>query len=708
MKTMNPAQPMLDWQNGQPVSALYGDVYFSRASGIAETRHVFLRGNRLRERWATLARDHFTIAETGFGTGLNFLCAWQLWREAAPPDARLHFVSAEKFPLANDELQRALALWPELAEFSRQLIARYRRIVPGWQRLTFDEGRVTLTLLVGDARATLPQLAADVDAWFLDGFSPAKNSEMWQPEIFRAIARLATPGCTFATFTSAGFVRRGLQDAGFVVEKTEGYGSKREMLRGEILSFFTLTPTPLPQAGEGTATPFSSGEGNATPLASREKGRTTKLPSPPVGEGWGRGGAARCAASLSANNKHAVIIGGGIAGASSAHALTTRGWQVTLIERHAALAQEASGNPQGVLYPRLSGHDIPLSRIALGGFSHTLRLAETLLEKGRDWDDCGLLQQAFNAREAKRCAEVAARSLPEDLVRAVNATEASALTGLEMPHGGLWFPHGAWLHPPALCDALARHPAIRKILSCEPLTLKKTRDGWQIFDHANLVAAAPVVIICAANDSLRFAPHLPLEPVRGQITQIPATEISRRLKAVVCTEGYISPARNDSHCAGASFSPGDTDPAPRPQDHTRNLAMLRALSPALFDGLGGKQLDPSALNGRVSLRCASPDYLPLAGQLLDAALLAQRYEIGSRKPPDELPWLEGLFVNIAHGSKGLLTAPLCAELIAATLTSEPLPVDSALARALDPNRFLLRERGLKRLVGAAVPPHGQV
>jgi tRNA 5-methylaminomethyl-2-thiouridine biosynthesis bifunctional protein len=643
---MNTAQPkLLDWQDGQPVSTLYDDVYFSRDSGIAETRHVFLCSNRLQERWMSLARDRFTIAETGFGTGLNFLCAWQLWRETAPAHARLHFVSTEKFPLAHDDLQRALAMWPELAEFSRMLTARYHRIVPGWQQLVFDGGRVTLTLLIGDARATLPQLKAGVDAWFLDGFSPAKNPELWQPEIFHEIARLASPGCTFATFTSAGLVRRGLQAAGFAVEKTQGYGSKREMLRGE----FSTSP---------------------------DLGTPTK--------------------------KHAVIIGGGIAGASSAHALAVRGWQVTLIERHAALAQEASGNPQGVLYPRLSGHDIPLSRIALGGFLHTLRLAEMLLEKGRDWDNCGLLQQAFNAREARRCAEVAARALPEYLVCAVTAAEAGELTGLEMPHGGLWFPDGAWLHPPALCDALANHPAIRKKFSCEPLALEKKCDGWQVCDHNGIVAVAPVVIICTANDSLRFAPHLPLEPVRGQITQIPATETSRRLKAVVCTEGYISPAREGSHCVGASFSPDDADLALRPQDHARNLAMLRALSPALHDGLGGKELDPSRLNGRVSLRCASPDYLPMAGPLLDATLLAERYEIGSRKSPSDLPWLEGLHVNIAHGSKGMLTAPLCAEFIAAMLENEPLPMDATLARALDPNRFLLRERGLRRLVGARV------
>jgi tRNA 5-methylaminomethyl-2-thiouridine biosynthesis bifunctional protein len=650
-QTQSGSQHVLDWQDGQPVSALYGDVYFSRESGIAETRHVFLHNNRLQERWQSFAGSLFTIAETGFGTGLNFLCAWQLWRSTAPKHARFHFVSTEKFLLSSSDLEHALALWPELGELSRLLIAQYMRITPGWQRLTFDDGRVMLTLLVGDARETLPQLQAKVDAWFLDGFSPAKNPEMWQPEIFRQLARLAAPGCTVATFTSAGFVRRGLQEAGFAMEKVPGYGSKREMLRGVF-------------------------SGRSSPDA--------------------------------APRRQVVIIGGGIAGTSTAHALAARGWEVTLIERHAALAQEASGNTQGVLYPRLSGHDIPLSRIALTGFLHTLRLADTLLERGRDWDDCGLLQQAFNAREAKRCEEVAMRALPRELVRAVDATEASALAGASMPHGGLWFPHGGWIHPPSLCRALAAHPNIQLRFSCEPLTLRKTQANWQVLEHGQTVAEAPVAILCTANDSLRFAQtaHLPLEPVRGQITQLAATETSRQLKAVVCTEGYISPALNGSHCAGASFSPGDTDAALRAEDHARNLDMLRALSPALYAGLDGRELDPEHLAGRVSLRCAAPDYLPLAGPLLDPNALVERYEIGSRKAPDALPWLEGLHVNIAHGSKGLLTAPLCAELIAAVLESEPLPMDIALARALDPNRFLLRARGLKRLIGAAMEISG--
>ena len=228
------SRAQLDWdEQGQPLSRQFGDVYFSRASGLEESRHVFLRHNRIAERCAALESDgRLVIGETGFGTGLNFLCAWQAFAEQAPAGARLHFVSVEKYPLGQDDLRRALALWPELAPFSTPLLEQYAGIQPGFQRLLFDGGRVVLTLLVGDALECLPQLEAQVDAWFLDGFAPAKNPQMWTPELFAQLARLSAPGASLATFTCAGTVRRGLIAAGFRMEKVKGFGHKREMLAG--------------------------------------------------------------------------------------------------------------------------------------------------------------------------------------------------------------------------------------------------------------------------------------------------------------------------------------------------------------------------------------------------------------------------------------------------------------------------------------------
>lgn len=630
------AMATIGWQDGQPFSTQYGDVYFSRDDGLAETRHVFLRHNRLAERWQTLQDGHFTIAETGFGTGLNFLCAWQLWHKQAPAAARLHFVSCEKHPLNQDDLRAALALWPELEPLAEALVTQYHSLVPGMQRLEFEQGRIVLTLLIGDAAAMLADLHASVDAWFLDGFAPSRNPDMWQPSLFRQMARLSHRQTTFATFTSAGLVRRGLQDAGFSVEKVAGFGRKREMLCGR----------------------FAAGRD----IVRRHAGK-------------------------------ALVIGAGIAGCASSHALAKRGWQVTLVERHAHIAAEASGNPAGMLYPRLAVQDTVMSRLALGSFLYVLRLFDQLGLAESDFDRCGLLQLAYDQREAERCRAVARRDLPPDVVRWVDAATASAIAGIPLQRDALYFPQAGWVRPATLCAALTQHDNIRLQTSREVVRIVKHEDLWQAWDGDTLLDEAPLLILAAANDCLRFEPtaHLPLQPVRGQISVAEASSYSRQLQTVLCTDGYISPAIGDLHCLGATFSPDDRGLDIRPQDHLDNLGMLKRMSAELQ-----QSLPTDALQGRAALRVATPDYLPLVGALMDAgALTTNPPKHYSRTP---MPWLSGLYIHTGHGSKGISQAPLCAELLAAAIAGEPLPLDAKTVAALDPNRFLLRKLGLKNLV----------
>lgn len=243
--TQEAASDTLIWRDGQPYSSHYQDIYFATDAlnpqqGLAETRYVFLQHNQLAERWRKLNTASFTIAETGFGTGLNFLCACQLWLSAAAQTvfdgtpARLHFISTEKHPLSLADMQRVHALWPDLAAESQALLAKYQVLPPGFHRLHLLNGSITLTLLIGDVLATLPQLNTKVDAWFLDGFAPAKNPDMWQAPLFTHMARLSNTNATFATFTSAGLVKRSLAAAGFTVHKATGYGRKREMLYGTL------------------------------------------------------------------------------------------------------------------------------------------------------------------------------------------------------------------------------------------------------------------------------------------------------------------------------------------------------------------------------------------------------------------------------------------------------------------------------------------
>lgn len=631
----------LDWDaSGQPLSRAYGDVYFSRASGLEETRYVFLQQNRLGERFAALtAGEVFTIGETGFGTGLNFLCAWQLFEAVAPKDARLHFVSVERFPLTTADLAQALNLWPELAAYSVALQRQYQAIHPGFQRLVLGDGRITLTLLIGDVLERLPELDARCDAWFLDGFAPAKNPEMWTPALFAELARLSHADTTLATFTCAGFVRRGLNEAGFAMAKVPGFGHKREMLAGVLERPNTLTQVPW-------------------------------YARPPRPQG----------------PRTALVIGAGLAGCATAASLARRGWQVRVVERHGAPAQEASGNPQGVLYLKLSAHDTPLSRLILDGFGLTLRELQAL-PPGAAWSPCGVLQLALTAKDAQRQAQLAAH-FPTGLLQPLDREAASNRAGIDLTAGGLFFPEGGWVHPPALCQHWLAHPNIELVTHTEVTALQQTEHGWQVSTRGATLEAT-VVVVASAAQARRLLPDLPLKAIRGQLSALPETPASQPLATVVCGEGYLAPARDGQHCLGASFVFDRDDTEPSQAEHQSNLQLLAELSPELAAGYQAEALD-----GRVAFRCTSPDYLPLVGPVVEQDRFAQHYQAlayDARQVPEQAaPWRTGLYVNLAHGSRGLVTTPLAAELLAAWLEDEPLPVARRVADACHPSRFPLR------------------
>ncbi|PYB85383.1 bifunctional tRNA (5-methylaminomethyl-2-thiouridine)(34)-methyltransferase MnmD/FAD-dependent 5-carboxymethylaminomethyl-2-thiouridine(34) oxidoreductase MnmC [Pseudomonas soli] len=647
--TLLPTQAQIDWDDqGRPHSRQYDDVYFAINEGIDETLHVFIEQNHLRQRFAELEPHAcLVIGETGFGTGMNFFCAWQLFAELAPAEARLHFVSVEKYPLARDDLARAMQLWPELAAFTQPLLEQYVAIHPGFQQFSLAGGRVTLTLMIGDALEQLPQLDARIDAWFLDGFAPAKNPDMWTPELFAQLARLSHPGTTLGTFTTTGWVRRSLIEAGFTMKKVPGIGKKWEVMHG-VYSGAPATGAP-PWYAHPTA---ASGP------------------------------------------REALVIGAGLAGSATAQSLAARGWQVCVLERHDGPAREASGNPQGVLYLKLSAHGTALSQMILAGFGYTRRWLEHL-QHGQDWEACGVLQLAFDDQENARQAKLAA-AFDNSLLQRLERAQAEAIAGVALPSGGLYYPEGGWVHPPALCQAQLDHPRIRLLTHADVLELRRTDGLWQAWEGERLLASAPLVVLAGAADIRRFpaCAGLPLKRIRGQITRLPVTEGSRALRTVVCADGYVAPPRGDEHTLGASFDFNSEDLAPTVAEHQGNLALLDDISPDLATRLCTAELDPAQLQGRAAFRCTSPDYLPIVGPMADVEAFNEAYAMlgkDARQVPDvACPWLEGLYVNSGHGSRGLITAPLSGELIAAWVTGEPLPVPRAVAEACHPNRFALR------------------
>jgi len=651
--------PALDWRRDEtdrlsPHSTAFDDVYFSRHDGRAETEHVFIRANRLPERFAAWHETRpFVIGETGFGTGLNVLCAWACFTEHAPPDARLHIVSTERFPLGRDDLARALAAWPAFAAPARRLLDQWPPPVAGVHRLWLDD-RVILDLHFGDSTQMLHQLDGRVDAWFLDGFAPGKNPEMWQPELFAAMAAASRPGASAATFTCAGVVKRGFRAAGFAWRKVPGFGRKREMLVAEL------------------AQPPVDDSRRARPWF------TPPAPHP---------------------TRHVAVIGAGLAGTSVAHALARRGVTVTLVDR-AGPAAGASGNRQGALYVKLAAETNAQSRFYLAGLLHSRRCLETLDPARTLWQDCGVLQRVTGEREARRQRRfLDHHPLPGAVVRGIDADEAGALAGWPLDAGGLDYPQAGWVDPAALCRRLADTPGIA-VRRGEVTALDAVDGGWalRLADGDTLVADQ--VVIAAATRANRFAQStgLPLQAIRGQVTSVALPDSAPRPQRVVCAGGYVSPPVDNVLTFGATFHPNVADAAPSEADHAANLAELERTLPGYVAALrdAGVDLDPARLHGRAAVRAASPDKTPYAGPLPDAPAWRHDYAAlakDARRRVPETPGHHhpGLWISAAHGSRGLSSAPLCAELIASRICDEPAPLPRELVDHLHPGRRLIAE-----------------
>jgi tRNA 5-methylaminomethyl-2-thiouridine biosynthesis bifunctional protein len=537
---------------GVPYSEAYGDVYHSADGGPGQARHVFLAGNALPERWR--ARPSFTVVETGFGLGVNFLVtgAALLADKCAP--ARLHYVSVEKHPFARNDLTAALARYPELSALASELLAGWPLCMPGFHRLHLARGRITLTLLLGDAQALLPQLEARAEAFYLDGFAPEKNPGLWSASIMKELARLAAPGATFATWTVAGAVCSALGKAGFSVEKRAGFGRKREMLAGSF-----------PGQAQDRAAP----------------------------------------------DRRVAVVGAGIAGTSCAERLAARGWEIALIERHGAPAREASGNPMGLLRPALHLEDTALARLSRAALGYALRHFCGLEREGRvlPWKQSGVLRLARDAAHMQRFEEIArANAFPADFARCVDATEAARIAGCAVRGPGWWLPSAGWVSPPELCATQIERAEIRRVFSAEALRIAASGGAWRIEGAEGVLAEAPHVILAAAgsvNILLPDAP-LPLTPVRGQVSFAPP---GQRLDVPVGGDGFVTSAAG-GFVFGATFQLDDPGSEPRAADHASNLARANSLLPGFAAGL-----DPARLAGRVAFRATTPDRLPIYGEL---------------------------------------------------------------------------------------------
>ncbi|WP_323942554.1 bifunctional tRNA (5-methylaminomethyl-2-thiouridine)(34)-methyltransferase MnmD/FAD-dependent 5-carboxymethylaminomethyl-2-thiouridine(34) oxidoreductase MnmC [Aeromonas caviae] len=644
----------LDWNEaGTPVSSEFGDVYFSNDNGLSETRYVFLQQNRLPERFSHHDSDSFVIGETGFGTGLNFLATMAVFLEQAPLSgngSRLHFISVEKYPLTQADLRKALAAWPELAPLSQPLIDQWPLPVSGCHRLLFADGRIRLDLWFGDIKEMLPQVPHPatglVDAWYLDGFSPAKNPEMWTQDLFDDLARLARPDATLSTFTCAGFVRRGLIAAGFAMKKVKGHGSKREMLAG-------VREGKVPQQ-------------SIAPWYARPAGREGEV----------------------------LIIGGGIASAMTALSLVERGRHVTLLCEDGEPASGASGNRQGALYPLLNGEHDALSRFysLAFGFARN-RLLALAKHHPVAFSLCGVTQLGYDDKSAAKLAKMSQGPFPPELMHPLSAAEVEQVVGLPCDADGVSYPLGGWLCPADLTRAAIREAQasgwLEVVFNAAVTRIAEEADGWRVESRDGRQWRAPNLVVAAGHQLPALLPfaELPLYPVRGQVSHVPTTAGLSQLKSVLCYDGYLTPAHNGAHCIGASYGRNQTDLAYRTDEQEQNKARLQACVP---QQRWPAEVDVSGAQARIGVRCASRDHLPVAGPVARLAALADHDVNAPADQQSALPLHAGLYVLGALGSRGLCSAPLCGELVASEICGDPLPLAADLLEALHPARYWVR------------------
>ncbi|WP_094751938.1 bifunctional tRNA (5-methylaminomethyl-2-thiouridine)(34)-methyltransferase MnmD/FAD-dependent 5-carboxymethylaminomethyl-2-thiouridine(34) oxidoreductase MnmC [Psychromonas sp. CD1] len=641
----------IHWSDQQePFSTHYNDVYFNTDQGIEESTYVFLQGNNLTPRWETSTEMHFCIAETGFGSGLNFLttCLYFqdfLKKHPQSPLKHLFFSSFEKYPLNKEDLTQALRRWPTLSAFIEPLIEQYPLNLSGCHRIHLQN--VTLDLWLGDVKTQLPTLCIPpsglFDCWYLDGFSPNKNPEMWNIELFKLIANTCKDKATLATFTAAGFVRRALQDAGFLINKRKGYAKKREMLIGQL---HRISPPHSTLALWHTN-------------AKQEK-------------------------------KEIAIIGGGISSACLTLALVRRGYDVTLYCKDDTLSSGASGNEQGTLYPLLTHNHNPLSQLFANAFLYARNYIKDIHQNTPiDHEFKGLLQLYYNKETSIRLDKIRQVNLPEQLVQYVKASTTNVISQMSIDQAALFYPLGGWLSPKQLVNAIFKQACLTgKVtikLQHKLQYFTQTKNQWQLH-FANKTCTHPILILACSMHTLDFKQcfALPFSAARGQVTHIKSTEGLKKLRVPLCHAGYLTPANQQKHCMGATFKRHQTNDefiALEQQENKKKLERSLPTQPWI------KAIDIKHQDAHIGIRCTTRDHFPYVGALADYSLTRIKNENRDNKQAiSSVPPHKNLFILSGLGSRGLVSSPLLAELLASQINAEPLPLSQQILESMQIDR----------------------
>ena len=678
MTKIVPSAPELSFQqDGTPYSKQFNDIYFDSESGYQQSEQVFIYGNNISNRLKK-ETNQFIIAETGFGTGLNFLLTLQAYHKIQQESThhklpKLHFISVEKYPLTKKQLIESLQALPQLKYFSGLLLAQYPNLAhdnESLEKLSFNffDDQVTLNIIIADATQGLSSINSQknglVDAWYLDGFSPAKNPDMWSKTLFEQIGRLSKSQSTIATFTVAGFVKRQMQQVGFRTQKKAYIGNKEEMLTG----VFQQNPNS-------------------------NKGYQLR--------------------STITKPQHVSIIGGGIASACVALALTKQGIKVTLYCKDNSLAQGASSNAIGALYPLLHQQADDISLFYQQAFWRAKDVYNSVIEQGFDFPHqwCGLLEVAYKDSLAKRQQKFTELATwPKDLIHRVDAKKASHLANVDLNCGGLFMPNAGWLSPQDAVKQIinAAHTSGKLrvennilVSQIKPIPHNKAKSinsshqkNWQLITNKGEFDAS-VVVFCGGAEMIDFKwiNQLPLSSVQGQVTSMKTNQNISDLSTVICHKGYLTPAHKNVHCIGATFNKDCKRTTAKPEEDQFNINMLSTCLPELTNKTGWQTKD--IVNSKSRLRCMTPDHMPMVGAIPDIAKHKAVYPHLAKdknwKYNQEAPVIDNLYVMMGFGARGLCSAPLAADILTADLCGTPYPVDNEMLFNLSPNRFVIRD-----------------
>ena len=602
---------------------------------MTPARQVFLQCCDLPEAWT--GQQQWCVLETEFGCGLNFLRTWRAWKTDPQRPRLLHFVSTLNFPVNPENMLREAAELPDLLPLAVELCEQWHGLLPGFQRLVFEGGRVLLTLGIGDVKALLKEQSFEADAVYLGGLNPQDSPNTGGPNLLKAVTRCCRRGTRLVCLTMASRVVEGLTKSGFEVTKMQGTALQNEHLQACFNPPWEPKKTPAPN--------------KPTPRSPQ-----------------------RC-----------IVIGAGLAGAACAASLARRGWQVTVLDAHESAAGGASALPVGMLAPHTSPDDSLLSRLSRNGLRATWQVAKSHLLADVDWQASGVLQRRFDARGGlpKRWPESGEHwsrlATSSELQALKMATGSAPLAAQSQEIPALWHAAGGWIKPKKLVEALLEAPGISqrygvKVASLQRTSATEPEAFWQVLDaHKNSIAEAELVILAAGFESaglIGHHAHFPLQPIRGQVAWGPVTDASVMPPFLVNGHGSFVPAfRGDdnktSWLMGATFERDNNSADIKDKDQQDIFERLQQLLPRSAEALKASFDKSRAWAG---VRCVSPDRLPIVGPLDDIAL-------------------PGLWVCTALGSRGLSFAVLCGELMAAWLHVEPLPIEKRLAQALEVNRY---------------------